>query len=615
VTAGDDGGDLAGLEGRRLGRYVLHSVIARGGMGVVYRAQLEGERGFGKWVALKLIHPHLAGDARRAAMFLDEARVAARIHHPNVCSVLDYGEHQGVPYLVMEYLHGQSFETVAERGWADGELPLWLAARLVADAARGLHAAHELTDEGGQPLHVVHRDVSPQNVQVLYDGVAKVMDFGVARARGRLAVTQTGEVKGKLAFMAPEQIEDREVDRRADVWSLGVLLWEATVGERLFHASSEGATVRNVLDKPVPAPGQRREGYPEELEAAVLDALARDPAVRTPDAAALADALEDFLYGQGRPAGPAQVAEWMQQQFGAGGRDEPPDGAPSTGVAEVPEVDLTSAARAEAETRPSIPSSGRGQVRTVQRRPRPRRGWTVAKWAFAAGVLLIAGSTALWFAAEPTEPGPSARSNAAESPDGPDSQAAHASAHRSPSPSPMETPPGDGSARRPRDEHIAKSSGADASKAADRNPERERGRSRAARPERPRPAQAGRKPPNTERARARNRAGASPPKREAPSDPPTKPDSDASAKADSNAASESDSPRETGTLNLLAIPAARVRMGDRVLGTTPLAGIELPAGQHALTLEPVGGGSAKHVQVQIEPGERTRVSYTLDTLR
>lgn len=300
-----------------LGRYVLRQELASGGMATVYLAHLSGPHGFEKAVALKRIHPHLAKDRRFVEMFLDEARVAGLIHHPNVCTLVDFGEEGGVPYLVLEYLNGESMASVIAAARESGDAPRWLFARIVHDAARGLHAAHQLTGPDGRPLHVVHRDVSPQNIFVLYDGLTKVVDFGVARARGRLSVTQSNEVKGKLAFMSPEQYDNVAIDQRTDIWALGVVLWESTVGRRLFRTGSDAATIAAVLNKPVPRPSDLDPDYPPALESIVMRCLEREVSRRFESADQLADALEEYLYSLGKPVGASQVKRWMHEHFQA----------------------------------------------------------------------------------------------------------------------------------------------------------------------------------------------------------------------------------------------------------------------------------------------------------
>ncbi|AKF03034.1 Serine/threonine protein kinase PrkC, regulator of stationary phase [Sandaracinus amylolyticus] len=299
-----------------LGRYRLVQRLAQGGMATVYLARQEGPGGFERPVAIKVVHAHLAREPRFATMFLDEARLTGRLHHPNVCAVVDFGEDAAQLYLAMEYLHGETFASVIRRGARDGgALPPAIVARILADAARGLHAAHELRDAEGHPLEIVHRDVSPQNLIVLYDGHTKLTDFGIARARGRLTDTTTGELKGKISFMSPEQLQSAPIDRRTDVWALGVVAWEALCGRRLFRADSEGATALNVIAQEIARPSSVAPDVPEALDAIVLRALERDVSRRTPTAAQLADELEEYLYARGRPLGAPEIASWMEAHF------------------------------------------------------------------------------------------------------------------------------------------------------------------------------------------------------------------------------------------------------------------------------------------------------------
>ena len=330
------------LEGRRLGRYVLRYLVARGGMGSVYLAQLASDHGFEKWVAVKVIHPHLVEDERIMSMFLDEARLAARIAHPNICHVTDFGTQQGVPYLVLEYLHGESLASVLKRASAtDAKLPHGLAARIVADAARGLEAAHQLVDSKGELLRLVHRDISPQNLFVLYSGATKVIDFGIARARGRMTTTRSGELKGKLGYMAPEQLARDEVDARTDIWALGVVLWEALTCRRLFRAENEAATLVAVLKEEIVEPSKVDASIPRELGDIAMRLLVRPVHERLQSAGAVANLLERWLYSSGEPAGPAQVADWMHAHFGD--RRATRDAmllAPELPIDVVPEVEL-----------------------------------------------------------------------------------------------------------------------------------------------------------------------------------------------------------------------------------------------------------------------------------
>jgi serine/threonine-protein kinase len=313
-------------EGQRFGRYRLCYLLASGGMGSVYLARAEGPGGFEKLVALKRIHAHLARNERFVDMFLDEARIAARIQHPNVCSVIDFGEIDGSYYLTMPYVFGEPLHRVLRNAVraaprARAALP-WMGVRMVADACEGLHAAHELRDEDGQLLEVVHRDVSPQNLMVGYDGSVRVLDFGVASARHRHYQTSTGEVKGKFAYLAPEQIDAQRADRRADVWALGVVLWESVTGRRLFHRGTMPATIQAVTHGDVPPLSRVEPAASPGLEAVVARALARDPARRYATARAMGRDLLTVLAEERQVVGPADVAEWMAQLFPSGRREQ-----------------------------------------------------------------------------------------------------------------------------------------------------------------------------------------------------------------------------------------------------------------------------------------------------
>ena len=307
-----------------IGRYEIRYHVASGGMASVFLARAVGPAGFTRPVALKRMHPHLARRREFALMFLDEARIAARINHPNVCAIHDFGEDDGAYFIAMEYLAGVPLirlmnallrEERARRSRSDD--PTWfaLAARIIADAASGLHAAHELKDESGQPMLVVHRDVSPQNLFITFDGAVKVVDFGIALARDRFQETQTGTLKGKLGYMAPEQAASGPVDRRADVWALGVCLWEMLVGARLFHRNSPMETLKAVGEEAIPTPSSRRASVPKELDAIVMRALARAPADRHATARDLSRELEAFVRKGGEATGLSDLAEWMTPLF------------------------------------------------------------------------------------------------------------------------------------------------------------------------------------------------------------------------------------------------------------------------------------------------------------
>lgn len=289
-------------------------------MASVYLARTEHRSGFEKIVALKVIHDHLVGEEAFVEMFLDEARLAAGIDHPNVCTVFDFGQHNGVYYLAMEYLLGEPIKRVARiiakrKDASEIKRLPWYVARIIADASEGLHAAHELRGSDGEPLGVVHRDVSPENIVVTYDGGVKIVDFGVAKAAERIHETKVSKIKGKFAYVSPEQVRNEEVDRRADVWGLGVCLWEALTLRRLFRRDSDAATLSAVVFDDVPAPSEVSPWVPPALDKIVLRALARDREQRYRTARALGQDLRKFLTSSGMTLGTAELSEWMETLF------------------------------------------------------------------------------------------------------------------------------------------------------------------------------------------------------------------------------------------------------------------------------------------------------------
>ena len=298
---GSTGATPAAAQPSVLGPYEILTRIAAGGMSVVYLARRRGPAGFKRLVAVKICRPELRDDPDFVRMFLTEARLAAAIHHPNVVPILEVEQGDEL-YLVMEYVEGASLQALL----GGSRFPVSVAVRVVVDALRGLHAAHELRDDGDRLLDVVHRDVSPHNVLVGVDGAARITDFGVARAIAHGATTATGVLKGKIGYMAPEQLRAEPADRRADVFAAGVVLWEALTGQRLFRGQTPTETMSLVLSGPVHPPSMLADDVPRELDEVVLRALARDTGTRFPTTAAFADALERSGVGL---ASPDQVRE------------------------------------------------------------------------------------------------------------------------------------------------------------------------------------------------------------------------------------------------------------------------------------------------------------------
>jgi serine/threonine protein kinase len=278
----------------RLGDYQLMSKLAVGGMAEVYLARHGELAGFRTLVVVKKVLPHLASHPEFITMFLDEARIASQLDHPNVVRIVEVGRAGDEFFLAMELVQGKPLSSLIRRGMDRKEqLAPKMAAWIVAQAAAGLHHAHQLADAEGNLLHLVHRDVSPQNILVSFEGAVKVIDFGIARALGRLSDTGTGQLKGKFGYMSPEHATGGEIGLWTDVFALGVVLWESLCGRRLFARSSDRATLKAILDEPVPPPSTVVK-VPPGLEAIVMKALAREPRQRFESAQKMREALERF---------------------------------------------------------------------------------------------------------------------------------------------------------------------------------------------------------------------------------------------------------------------------------------------------------------------------------
>jgi eukaryotic-like serine/threonine-protein kinase len=301
---------------RCLGRFQIIGRLATGGMAEVYLA-LSGELpGYRTLLVVKRILPHLASNRQFIGMFLDEARLAALLDHPNVVRIIEVG-HDGEEYfLAMELVQGKPLSAVLRKATRERRPPSpALAAYIIAQAASGLGYAHALTDGEGRPLGVVHRDVSPQNVLLSFEGAVKLIDFGVARAFGRVAHTSPGGLKGKIEYMSPEQASAEEVDHRADVFALGVVLWEVLTGRRLYRRETELATMRAILDDPIPRPSEVAD-VPPELDAVVMRALRKRRDARFASAHEMALALERFAFSN-EGFSPLQVSSYMKGLFAA----------------------------------------------------------------------------------------------------------------------------------------------------------------------------------------------------------------------------------------------------------------------------------------------------------
>jgi eukaryotic-like serine/threonine-protein kinase len=395
-----------------LGRYQLLVAIARGGMGQVWLGRLQGARGFNKVVAVKTLLPNESDRARLEGMLAEEARLSSLIQHANVVHTIELGEHEGMLYLVMEWVDGEPLSFLQSRAAERGGMPLGVAVALVSQVLAGLHVAHEISDDTG-PLGVVHRDVSPHNVLVTYEGVAKVLDFGIAKATHQASsTTEAGEIKGKFSYMAPEQILGNDVDRRCDVFATGIVLYLLTTGRHPFTQDTTASLIHAIAaGDPVAAPSSLNPEFPPELERVLLKALEKDVAKRWSSAEEMRIALEQAMPSAFGDNGRTALREFMEHtvgdrkvarreavrraQLAANFRD-----------AENRTAQLQTSADSVASLRAiSISQDGPADVVTelerVDASVRPRRA-TRAPWlAAAAGVLVALGSLLPRFAAQP----------------------------------------------------------------------------------------------------------------------------------------------------------------------------------------------------------------------
>ncbi|MBK7585607.1 MAG: serine/threonine protein kinase [Myxococcales bacterium] len=398
-------GDHTASFPKTVGRYEILLPIASGGMATVYLARARGDQGFTRDVALKLVHEHLRREPAFLRDVIEEAKIAAKIRHPHVVPVLDVGEDRSGAYLVMEYIEGASLSGLYRAAASAGtRLSPGVTLRILLDALSGLHAAHELGDGRGGSLGVVHRDFSPQNILIGSDGIARLTDFGIAKARSRISHTKTGVTKGKLAYMSPEQARGKPLDRRTDVWAAGVIAWEAIARRRLFKGN-EADIVLDVGHKPIPDLGQIDPEVPPELAQAVAGALSRDLKQRTPTAQALRDALASGARGEWRAADTEEVASTVERLLGAelaerrsrSAREltrelttiqpqEPtlPDAVPAASQLE------SATLRTAQATEPNVPSGDRAAAS----QPRPRN-WGIA--LALLGTLLVGIGTGIAF--------------------------------------------------------------------------------------------------------------------------------------------------------------------------------------------------------------------------
>ncbi|WP_336243763.1 serine/threonine protein kinase [Corallococcus exercitus] len=358
------------------GRYELLRKLATGGMGAVYLARQKGPVGFQKLLVVKRLLPHLSEDDEFLQMFLDEARIAALLNHPNIAQIYEMGDVDGQYYIAMEYVHGEPLGSLVPRASAHpGGFPLGLRCRIIAEAAAGLDAAHNARSPSGRKLSLIHRDVSPQNVLVGFNGGVKLIDFGVAKAQGKLSQTVVGTIKGKHAYMSPEQARGEPLDARSDVFGLGTVFYELLTNGRLFKRETEMATLKAVVGHKIVPPSEAVPGIPKSLDPIVFKALARKRDDRFATAGELQLALEEFLQQEKLAGTSAHLAAFMRDVY-ADELEEERFAAEPTMIYFDPRLMARpgSAASAKAPATGTTPSAGKAQqapAKTPPRAPEP----------------------------------------------------------------------------------------------------------------------------------------------------------------------------------------------------------------------------------------------------
>jgi serine/threonine-protein kinase len=554
--------------------------IAQGGMAEVHLANAAAANAAPNLVVVKRMHQQHVDDQATVGMFLDEARLALRLSHPNIVRTDYLGNFDGRHGIVMEFLEGQPFHQVLKRAYeTEATLSLEVIVQIAIAALDGLHYAHELKDAEGLALSIVHRDVSPQNLFITYDGAVKLLDFGIAKNAQQDGRTRTGLLKGKVSYMAPEQARGDELDRRADLWSLGVVLWEAVTGSRLFKASNEAATLNLTLTEEVAVPSMRRPDLPPELDAILMRALKRDPKERYATAAQMRDDLETWL--SNRELMPsASVSQLMQRLFGKQMREQraqiqtflhtPVDMSGESGVTMiVPQLGMGNTFSGLRATQMTTATQVSSVTDLMQELTRQRRVTTRLLSGLLAlvGAAMLVGLYLLFQRPTPTPataavtqtPTPAALNPAAATPL---PQAATAPAAPAPA-----------AAR----DAVAKARPVAAAL----------------------PASAARPHTTSVATKSAHRSGPSA-------------DVEASAAPAPPSTGSAVQQVETGQLNLDTTPWSFVSVGGRALGQTPIVGVSLPVGTHTLILSNPEQGLKTAYQVTISAGRVTSRRIGLD---
>jgi serine/threonine protein kinase len=315
---GGQSGGVEGLSGSNtaFGKYQLFASLGRGGMADVFLAVARGPMGFNKLAVIKRLRAQLADDPSFRTMFLDEARLAARLNHPNVVHTYEVGEQDNIYFIAMEYLEGQALnKVISEAVKTNKVFDEVVCARIVSDALSGLHHAHDLKDYDGRPLQIIHRDISPHNVFVTYGGVTKLVDFGIAKAALSSTETEVGVLKGKVAYMSPEQAMAGPIDQRSDLFAMGIVLWELLTRQRLMTGDSAAATLHRLLNASIPTVSSVRADVDPELDAIVAKALEKDPKYRFQNALEMRDALDTFISSSGKGPRVEDVGHTLSAMF------------------------------------------------------------------------------------------------------------------------------------------------------------------------------------------------------------------------------------------------------------------------------------------------------------
>src|SRR5580698_6424693 len=298
------------------GKYYLLERINVGGMAEVFKAKTFGVEGFERLLAVKRILPNIAEDEEFITMFIDEAKIAVQLQHANIAQIFDLGKVEDSFFIALEHVAGKDLRSIFDRLRGKGEtMPIQQACHMIMQVCEGLDYAHNKRDAQGRELHLVHRDISPQNVLIGYDGEVKLIDFGIAKAAGKASKTQAGILKGKFGYMSPEQVRGLPIDRRSDIFAVGIVLYELLTGERLFVGESDFSTLEKVRNVEIVPPSSYNKKIPPELEKLVLKALARDPEDRYGNAIDLHDDLQSFLYSIGEFYSRKDLAAWMKKTF------------------------------------------------------------------------------------------------------------------------------------------------------------------------------------------------------------------------------------------------------------------------------------------------------------